>query len=171
MSRRKSREERVDAGNPSRRPLPEPVLIGSRQVETPQPPARLSPEVAEVWRAFAEILTDAGYLVQGDLMLLERLAFTVAHTHRVEAELEDAPLVVEGTKAAAIVNPLYKLHRDLTAQAQRLAGAFGLSPSDRAKLGYTVAAGATIARRLRESDEIVTLDGTYSKQELIRGTK
>jgi hypothetical protein len=46
----KPREQRIAEGNPSRRPLPEPVL-GLGKVLTFDPPDDLRPAEAEVWAA------------------------------------------------------------------------------------------------------------------------
>ncbi len=115
----------------------------------------------------AELLTDAGYLVTGDLELLERLAFAIALVRRVEDELRDAELTVEGAKGGEVANPLLRIQRDAAKQVHSLCVEFGLSPSARARLGVTVATGATLARKLRDDDTIVTASGSFSRTELI----
>jgi phage terminase small subunit len=57
--RQKTREQRVREGNPGRRPLPAPVVLGGRPgAEFEEPPEHLPTEAKEAWRVVVPTLLE-----------------------------------------------------------------------------------------------------------------
>lgn len=140
----KPRELRVAEGNPSRRPLPVPVLVGERAVETPAPPADLPARVAGVWVELAGMLTEAGMLTVSDLPMFEGLCVAIARARQAREELAHEELTSLGAQSQRIVNPLVRVERDAWTMALRLGQEFGLTPSARARFGLTVVKGRSL---------------------------
>lgn len=155
----KPREVKIASGNPGRRKLPEPVLVGERVAGPPAAPAGLDERAAEVWAELAALLTEGGILTGGDLVALEGLAVMVGRARQARAALEGEPLVVRGSQSWMIPNPLLRIERDAWAAAQRVAVEFGMTPSARARLGLTMVQGRSLgldlARKLDEAAESV----------------
>jgi P27 family predicted phage terminase small subunit len=152
----KPREVKIASGNPGRRKLPEPVLVGERVAgDAPLAPAGLDEWAAVVWGELAQLLTEGGVLTRGDLVALEGLAVMVGRARQARAALVGEPLVVRGSQSWMIPNPLLRIERDAWAAAQRVAVEFGMTPSARARLGLTMVQGRSLgldlARRLDEA--------------------
>lgn len=141
------REVRVARGNPSGRPLPEPVRV-AMLYEAPKPPAKLPKAALAVWNAVVPPLIEVGIISQVDLPLVEAYCRFVARAREAEGLVEQEGLVIEG-KVSKVVHPAVRVARDSWAQASALAEKLGLDPTGRTRLGLAKLQGATLAQELQ----------------------
>jgi P27 family predicted phage terminase small subunit len=164
----KPREQRIAEGNPGNRPLPEPVLGLGKVLEFPAP-ATLSAHERKVWDALVPEVAALGWIDRVDRAMLELLVQQVALVEMArEAVREDGFMLTvydrDGNPIDRKVNPAARVQTQATAQALRLAEQFGLTSSARARLGLTVAKGASIAQQLAgeldggDDDEVIVVE-------------
>jgi len=142
------RELREAKGNPGRRPLPAPVLVGERVAPAaapPEPPDGLDEYARPVWVELARLATEGQLLTLSDLAVLEGLAVQVGRARQAREQLAGQPLAVEGAQSQWIVNPLVRVERDAWTLALKIAKEFGMTPSARASLGLTLNLGRSVA--------------------------
>jgi phage terminase small subunit len=86
-------------GNPGRRPLPEPVLIGGRAA--PRMPSHLPQRAKTAWRQIVPRLDEVGMLDRVDGPALEALCVQVAIMRQATAEIAELDsLVTTGRRAS-----------------------------------------------------------------------
>jgi P27 family predicted phage terminase small subunit len=128
-------EKRRIMGNPSKRALPEATTSLPLATETPKPPAHLGKTGVEVWnsiwtyaRAWLSPTTDIGLIVRYCEAWDERAA------HR--AQLVEDGYYDTDAKGKVIPHPAISRLRALDDQLTRWAGLMGMTPADRARLGF-----------------------------------
>ena len=167
------RELREAKGNPSRRPLPVPVVVGERVAFTaPLAPAGLGERATAVWDELARMVTDAQMLTVSDLAALEALAVQIARARQAREALEGQPLAVAGAQSQWIVNPLVRVERDAWTLVLKIAREFGMTPSARASLGLTMTQGRSLAFDLQQRlGEVADVPMTVTVEEPAAATK
>jgi P27 family predicted phage terminase small subunit len=163
----KPREQRIAEGNPGNRPLPEPVLGLGKVLDFPAP-STLSPAERNVWDELVPEVAALGWIDRVDRAMLELLVQQLALVEQArESVRRDGFMLTDydkdGNERGLKVNPAARLQVQATAQALRLAEQFGLTSSARARLGLTVAKGATLAQQLAndlddDADEVVVVE-------------
>lgn len=153
----KPREVRIAEGNPRQHKLPEPVPGLGKALEFP-PPRGLSAAERRVWRQLIPEVAALGWIDKVDRAMLTMLVQTIARVDQARAAIRKHGFMVEHTRfdkdgneisTELKINPAVAAADRATGQALRLAEQFGLTGSARARLGLTVAKGASIAAKLQ----------------------
>ena len=121
---------KVLAGNPGRKPVPQPVELPQG---VPEPPARLPEGARRYWQMLAPILVRVGLLTEGDGPALADMCVCFYRLEQAEALLEQDGLVVQTAKGPR-KHPAAALAKEYRAHAQTWAKRFGLDPHSRGAL-------------------------------------
>lgn len=148
-------EQRRREGNPGKRPLPEPVVVGGRfndPGDLPECPDHLdvmapNGEAVELWRKVGEYLIDANVLAWGDLFVLEAFIESELVARQAYIALADEGFTVRGDRGT-VRNPMFTVWRDARTTALRHSEHLGLSPVARARLGLAGLVGRKLEREL-----------------------
>lgn len=125
-----------------------------------EPTIELSAEAQREWDRIVPDLVRQNVATGWDVEALVELCETVATMHEAMVHIRDDGAVIEVEKfdrAGNFVNvelkenPWSRVHRDALNAYMRLAGRFGLTPSDRAALDVTEANG-----RARQGEDLLT---------------
>jgi P27 family predicted phage terminase small subunit len=168
----KSREQRIAEGNPSRRPLPEPVL-GLGKVLVFDPPDDLRPAERAVWAAIVPEFAALGWVDRIDRLALTQLCIAAATADELRAEIKRNGVMLstydeDGNERGVMLNPAVNALGRQQQTVRQYLEQFGGTPSARARLGLTVAKGADIAARLAhlddpaDDDDVIVLDDDES---------
>lgn len=112
----------------------------------PEPPDGLSEEAAAIWRrVVAEC--DPRLLRSGGDMLVAELCRAYAFAREASEHVARVGMIVRSGKGP-VVNPMFRVWRDSTSQAIRLAEQVGLTPAAHVRLGLQVLTGASLASQL-----------------------
>lgn len=133
----KPAEVRIREGNPGKRALPEPVLIGGRpsQDTMGDPPEHLSALAQEFWADTVSLLIEVGVLDHVDRPALEMLATQYARWRQASRVVNEMGHFARGSTGQLVEHPSLKIEREASAMFMRLAEQFGLSPVARVRLG------------------------------------
>lgn len=128
-------ERKRKAGNPGKRPLPDPVSLVPALQGIPDPPERLATAGVVVWRR----CWDAGrdWLTEGDITVLEVACHQIDEIVRWEELLEEAGLTFETRGGFIRVHPAVAQIRELEQHVVANLGLCGFTPADRSRLGLT----------------------------------
>lgn len=148
----KPREVRIAEGNPGKRALPEPILGLGKMLEFPAPETLTSHE-RDVWEQLIPEVAALGWIDRVDRSMLELLVQQIALVDMARQAVRERGFMLtvydrDGNPVDEKVNPAARLQVQATSQALRLAEQFGLTASARARLGLTVAKGASLAQQL-----------------------
>lgn len=153
-------------GNPGKRALGDPIIVGERLID----PANLPPlpdtlaltdaidaqgedepeyEAQRLWEETCALLIDANIIVQGDLITVELFVMAVLEMRRAFFEVRATGSTVvtqnaRGGRAGIKANPEFKVWRESAAMVLKFGEKLGLSPVDRARLGLAVGKGKKI---------------------------
>jgi P27 family predicted phage terminase small subunit len=146
-------EQRLLEGNPGKRPIPEPVLVGGRpgDGEMTDPPDHLPAEAKAFWRVSVARLIDVGIVDRVDGPLLEMLATTYARWRQASRVLAVDGHFVHGIGGSLRAHPAIKIERDANAAFLRMAEHFALSPVARTRLGLQELHRRTLAAELADA--------------------
>lgn len=130
-------EQRIKEGNPSKRPLPEPVLVGGRPTvaELQDPPAYLPEEAKDFWRDSVAQLVEVGIVDRVDRPVLEQLAVQYARIRQSQRVLAEQGHYVRGSSGQLRPHPALKIEQDSTVLFLRIAEHYALTPVARTRLG------------------------------------
>lgn len=130
-------EQREREGNPSKRPVPTPVLVAGRPDldELAEPPAHLPPEAQEFWRDSIQRLTAVGIIDRVDVPVLEQLATQYARVRQAQAVIAKKGMFSKGSKGQLREHPALKIEREATRTFLSLAEQYALTPVARTRLG------------------------------------
>jgi P27 family predicted phage terminase small subunit len=142
-------EVRRREGNPGRRPLPEPVLIGGRAA--PRMPSYLPRRAKTAWRQIVPRLDEVGMLDRVDGPALEALCVQVAIMRQATAEIADLDsLVTLGSKGQPVPHPLLPVLASAQNAVRQWTERFGLDPSTRTRLGLSELHRRSLASELND---------------------
>ncbi len=142
-------EQRRFEGNRGKRPMPQPQLLGGRQV--PKTPPRLSPEQRRAWRILVADLAESGVLDHADAGVVEAAAVFWGRAREARELLNALPLedrLLSETRRGKASNPLLVVERNSWTEFRQVAEHLGLSPAARTRLGLSAAKRDTLAREL-----------------------
>lgn len=145
-------EARVVAGNPQRRPLPEPLLVGGRPAldELNEPPEHLPPEAKEFWTTSIVRLIEVGIIDRVDVPVLEQLATQYARIRQAQRVLSQDGHFTRGSMGQIREHPAMKIERDATAMFLKIAEHYALTPIARTRLGLAELHRRTLSQELTE---------------------
>lgn len=98
------------------------------------PPEWLEEDALEVWHRLAPDLTDKQVLTAWDVDAFAVACDAMALYRRAARAVSDEGLTQVGMKGGDVKHPLLQVMRDSAATFATLAGRFGLTPADRARL-------------------------------------
>lgn len=133
----KTVETRIREGNPSKRPLPETVLVGGRPDvhELAEPPAHLPDDAKEWWNESVTRLVEVGIVDRVDLPILEQMAIQYARMRQAQRVLAVDGHFVRGSVGQLRPHPSLKIEQDATQLFFKMAEHYGLTPVARTRLG------------------------------------
>lgn len=135
------------------------VLEGDRKdrINTAEPvpgqgdivlPDWLDDAAIEVWERLAPDLTAKGVLTPWDVDAFAMACDSVSTYRAAAAQVAAEGMVVAGAKGGLVKHPMLQVIRDSAATFATLAGRFGLTPADRARLSLGGEDGHQGAERL-----------------------
>jgi P27 family predicted phage terminase small subunit len=129
-------------GNPSQKNLDtgEPVPCAGNKRTVIEPPPELKGEGFREWVSVAEELYDLGLLTMIDRTALTAYCSAVDDYFAAQAEVEKHGVLIEGRQAGLVKNPALGAKKDALDTMLKFGSRFGLSPSDRVRLGSPVKA-------------------------------
>lgn len=147
-------------GNPGKRKLGDPVLVGDRLIDVatlPGLPEHLEgdDEAQLLWEEVLAILVDAQIATRGDLFLVSMFVESVMESRRAYKQLRKQGSVVstsrnDGERPSLKANPYAKVWREANAQMLKLTEQLALSPVARARLGLAIGQGRKLEKELGE---------------------
>lgn len=145
-------EQRIAEGNPGKRPLPEPMLVGGRPTlgEMAEPPAHLSEDAQEFWRDSVDRLVEVGIIDRVDGPVLELLAEQYARWRGAQRVVREAGMFARGSTGQIREHPALKIEREAHALFLKTAEHFALTPIARTRLGLAELHKRTLAQELNE---------------------
>jgi P27 family predicted phage terminase small subunit len=130
-------EQKRKEGNPGKRPLPEPLLVGGRpqKHELEEPPDHLPAEAQEFWRESVTRLIEVGIVDRVDVPVLEQLCTQYARIRQAQRVLAEDGHFVRGSVGQLREHPAMKIERDATQLFLKIAEHYALTPIARTRLG------------------------------------
>jgi P27 family predicted phage terminase small subunit len=148
----KPREQRVLEGNPGKRPLPEPVVLGGRPdlKEMIEPPSHLHPDAKDFWKDSVVRLVEVGILDRVDTPALEQLATQYARIRAAQRVIDEAGYFARGSTGQIKEHPALKIEERATNLFLKLAEHYGLTAIARTRLGLAELHRRSLAQELTE---------------------
>lgn len=142
-------EQRRKEGNPAKRKLPEPLLVGGRPLpgELMEPPEHLIDDAKDFWRKSVARLVEVGIIDRVDVPVLEQLATQYARIRAAQRVIGKQGYFVRGSVGQLREHPAVKIERDATALFLKIAEHYALTPIARTRLGL-----AELHRRSLETE-------------------
>lgn len=127
-------EQKRREGNPGKRKLEDPVLIGGRRA--PAMPGYLPARAKTVWRQIVPKLNDIGMLDQVDGPALEALCIQVGIMRQATTELaKQKKLTTAGSQGQLVRHPLLDVINQSQSAVRQWCERFGIEPAARTRLG------------------------------------
>jgi P27 family predicted phage terminase small subunit len=142
----------VKEGNPQKRALPEPVLVGGRLTvdELRDPPAHLPPEAQDFWRDSVARLVEVGIVDKVDVPVLEQLSTQYARIRQAQRVLAQDGHFVRGSVGQLRPHPALKVEQDATTLFLKMAEHYALTPVARTRLGLAELHRRSLAQEINE---------------------
>lgn len=126
-------EQRIREGNPSKRPLPEPIkLSDARNLTCPED---WDEDAKECWRTVVPTLEAVGVLDGVDRMALESLCLQWARARAAARVIEAQGMFAKGSTGQLVEHPAVATERNAQAMFLRFAEQYALTPVARTRLG------------------------------------
>jgi P27 family predicted phage terminase small subunit len=153
-------EEKIRQGNPGRRPIPEPILVGGRpdREEIVEPPEHLDPEAHDFWVFAVERLTEVGIIDRVDIPVLEQLATQYARIRQAQRAIKKYGHFTRGSTGQIVAHPAVKMEQDATNLFLKIAEHYALTPVARTRLGLAELQARSMAAEM--DDRLGTPDLT-----------
>ena len=129
MPRRTTTAEKVAAGNPGKRKLPEPIEP-KLLAKCPGPAKRMQGRARELWKSLAPEVHRLGMLTVLDVPAFESLCDTIAQEELMRQVVRDEGYA-ESARDGDKRSPAAMQWSSLAHQAKTLMGKFGMTPKDR----------------------------------------
>ena len=131
----KPTEQKRKAGNPGKRPLPEPLQVVPAVEGPPKAPKGLEAAGKAVWAA----VWDQGqtWLASSDEILVGLLCETVDEREEWQKIVDDEGWSVTTTRGSKALHPAVPQLRALDQQVVGILSLLGFTPTDRSRLGLT----------------------------------
>lgn len=134
---------KVIEGNPGKRRLAPSVKAPPQK---PRAPEWLTPYAKTTWRRLVPLLDDLGVLSAVDRDTIAGYCEAVSTFKSATEAIAKTGVLVQGRrKGEAIKNPALQIQRDASRLIATYSAMFGLSPSDRQRLGDPTRAGVGTA--------------------------
>jgi P27 family predicted phage terminase small subunit len=140
-------EQRVRQGNPQRRPLPAPVVVGER-VDQLEPPADLPEEAREAWREVVPKLSESGLLQGVDRLALELMFTQYARAKQAGRVVAEQGHVALGSTGQITEHPSMATERNATNLFAKFMEQYGLTPVARTRLGLAELERVSLAKQM-----------------------
>jgi P27 family predicted phage terminase small subunit len=147
-------EVRRREGNPSKEPLPEPVLVGGRPVTAPEPPEDMPEAAREAWGEVVPRLQEVGILDMIDRLALEAMCTQWARAKQAGQTIAREGLTAIGSNAQLVEHPAVATERAAHQMFLKFAEHYALTPVARTRLGL-----AELQRRSLATEMAGALDG------------
>jgi P27 family predicted phage terminase small subunit len=128
----KPAETKRAQGNPGKRAINEPALIGARKA--PPQPRSLSAKEKTVWKELVPQLDQAGILQTVDGASLESLVTQIVIMRDAKIELRKGGVISKGSKGQLRKHPALQIINDSQREIRAWCERFGLDPAARGKL-------------------------------------
>lgn len=153
-------------GNPGKRQLPQPVVIGGRPTpeELAEPPAEveLDSDARNFWVLTVPRLARAGVVDLVDIPALAALATQYARMIQARRVVASEGHFAKGSMGQLVEHPALKIERNATKAFQSLSEQFGITPVARVRLGKAELERQSLADALGDSipqsDDLVPVD-------------
>jgi P27 family predicted phage terminase small subunit len=119
-------------GNPGHQKLPPKSRIVALPKAPVVPPEHLIGAAADCWR---DVMATAPWVAASDATFLVELCELVGNRAVMQAQVEKDGMVLVSPNGAYQAHPLLGHIRDVTKQIHSLASLYGLTPSDRGRIG------------------------------------
>jgi P27 family predicted phage terminase small subunit len=144
-------EQRIQEGNPGRRPLPQPVQLDRKNLEEMrEPPEALDPAAKEFWRFAVDRLIEADVLDRVDAPALEMLATAYARVGHARDAIKKYGHFTRGSNGQVKEHPAVKLERESVALFLKLAEQYALTPVARTRLGLAQLQGRSMLNEMND---------------------
>lgn len=142
-------EQRIAEGNPSRRPLPQPVQLDRANLdELREPPENLDPAAKEFWTFAVDRLLEADILDRVDAPALEMLSTAYARVGHARDAIKKYGHFTRGSSGQVKEHPAVKLERESVALFLKLAEQYALTPVARTRLGLAQLQGRSMVAEM-----------------------
>lgn len=143
-------EQRVAEGNPGKRPLPAPVLVGGRPTpeEFSQPPADIPEDGRQWWMKNVPRLVELGIIDRIDETVLEQLAVLYSRIKQARRVIREDGHFAKGSTGQLVKHPALSIEESSTKLFMQLAEQYALTPTARTRLGLAELNRQTAAREL-----------------------
>jgi P27 family predicted phage terminase small subunit len=128
-------EVRRRTGNPARRPLPEPVVVGGRSIVAPEPPEDMPSDARHAWDTIVPRLHEIGLLDQIDELALEAMCTQWARAKQAGRVVAEQGHVTLGSTGQMVEHPALATERNAHQMFLKLAEHYALTPIARTRLG------------------------------------
>ena len=144
----KPTERKRLAGNPGKRPLPQPLaIIPPADAASREIPEHLGDEGSRMWRM---ALSYAPWLASSDMTNLRLICEAMDRRSVLLAELQSQGYVLYTDKGYAYLNPAQGALTTTEAQITKWLSLLGLTPSDRSRLGVAEVKARSKLEELRD---------------------
>ena len=127
-------EVRKREGNPSKRPLPEPVRVGGIP-DALAPPDDLLPTAKDFWNEVIPVLAKVGILDVVDRAALEMMSTQYARAKQAGRVLAEQGALTKGSTGQLVEHPAMATERNAINTFLRFAEQYALTPVARTRLG------------------------------------
>lgn len=128
----KPAEQKKREGNPGKRAIQEPALVGPRKA--PPMPRSLTAKEKTIWKQLVPTLEDAGMLQTVDGFALEALVTEIAIMREAKSRLAKDGMISKGVAGQARKHPALQIIQDSQREIRAWCERFGLDPSTRGKI-------------------------------------
>jgi P27 family predicted phage terminase small subunit len=128
-------ELKLREGNPGRRTLPDPVVLGGRPSEPIEPPEALDEDAKDFWREAIPIFHRVGLLDTIDRAALEMTATAYARVVQCRRAIQEHGMFSRGSKNQFAEHPALASERVAMTVFLRFAEQYALTPLARTRLG------------------------------------
>lgn len=144
----KPTEVKIREGNPGKRPIPQPVIVGGRaDVAQMTVPSGLQVEGKKLWNEVVPYLAEVGMLDIVDRTALELMCVQYDRITQARRKIKREGVMIRGSTHNTVQHPGLAIEREATRLFMSIAEQFGLTPVARSRLGL-----AEVHRRSLESE-------------------
>lgn len=147
-------EQRRKEGNPGKRPMPEPVVVGGRPSTLPDPPAHMPEDAKEAWRKIVPTLSNIGILDNVDEMALEAMCTQFARARQAGRVIGKKGPLARGSQGQVVEHPAMASERAAHKLFLQFAEHYALTPVARTRLGLAELQRKTLSQELTESLDV-----------------
>lgn len=148
----KTTEEKRRAGNPGKRPLPEPFKVEGEYAELVAP-ASLYGDALEFWNDIVPSLKEVGVIDGIDRHSLEHMCVLLARAKQMRRVLDEDGAFALGSMGQIVAHPAVAIEQAAVALWLRFAEQYALTPAGRARLGLAALKARSLSEELRAALE------------------